>query len=57
MIILNQEYFNENEELFKHGDEPQKIFILVSGVIELYLKISDGELILDQLEEAGCVMN
>ena len=56
-IILNQEFFSQNEEIFKHGDEPQKIFILVSGQIEIYLKISDGELILDTLEESGCVMN
>lgn len=56
-IILNQEFYNENEEIFKHGDEPQKIFILVSGKIEIYLKVSDGELILDTLEESGCVMN
>jgi CRP-like cAMP-binding protein len=56
-IILNQEFYSENEEIFKVGDVPEKIFILVSGQIECFLKISDGELILDTLEESGCVMN
>ena len=43
--------------MFKNGDIPEKIFILASGKIEIYLKISDGEMILDTLEESGCVMN
>ena len=56
-IIVNTEFYYENEEIFKAGDIPDKIFILASGQVEIYLKIADGELMLDTLEEPGCVMN
>ena len=56
-IILKQVNFDENEEIFKQGEVSNKIFILAQGTIELYLNISEGELYLDTIEEAGCVMN
>ena len=56
-LILNRELFDENAEIFKHGEVIDKIYILASGSIELYLNISEGELYLDTLTETGCVMN
>ena len=36
-IIMNQDFYHENEEIFKNGDIPDKIFILASGKIEIFL--------------------
>lgn len=56
-IILTPEIFDENQEIFKEGDIPGKIYILVQGTLELYLTITDGELILDTLKCSGSVLN
>ena len=56
-IILKQQFFDENEEIFKQGEVSKKLYVLAQGTIELYLNISEGELYLDSLVESGCVMN
>lgn len=57
LVILNSEFYNENEEIFKTGDVPGKIYILTSGQIEIFLKTSESEFHLDILDEPGSVMN
>lgn len=56
-INMEKQYFEENQELFKQNEIPPDVFILVSGKIEIYLTISEGELYLDTLEEVGSVLN
>lgn len=60
-VILVQEIFDENQEILRHGEPFDKILILTSGVIEIYVTISgaDGpeEMILDTLDTPGCVLN
>lgn len=56
-IIVKNDIIEENNQIFKNGDVPGKIFILTSGQVELYLKVKDGELLLDTLMEPGCVIN
>jgi CRP-like cAMP-binding protein len=47
--------------MLRHGEVCDKIFVLVTGKIEIFVTISGEngpeELIMDTLEEPGCVMN
>ena len=56
-ISMESQYYEENQELFKQNEIPPEVYILVSGKIEIYLTISEGELYLDTLEEVGSVLN
>mmetsp|Transcript_41304 Transcript_41304/g.62908 ORF Transcript_41304/g.62908 Transcript_41304/m.62908 type:complete len:172 (-) Transcript_41304:761-1276(-) len=55
-IIMKQEFFDENFEIMKQGEYSGKIYILVQGKIEIYVPTSE-DLILDILEEPGCILN
>lgn len=57
IIIMQKEFLQENQEFVKQGKPLDKIYILVSGKIELFLTIAGGDLYLDTLEESGCVLN
>ena len=56
-IIIKQEFYEENYEIIKQAEVSNKIFILVQGKIEIYVNINDEEIILDMLEEPGCILN
>ena len=60
-IILVQKYYDQNEEILRHGQACDKIIILTQGVIEIYVTIPTDngpeELILDTLSKPGCVLN
>ena len=57
ILLLKHELFDENQDLFKQNEECKKLYILVKGRIEIYLSTSEGELIMDLLEEPGCILN
>ena len=39
-IILVQRYYDQNQEILRHGEICDKIIILTQGVIEIYVTIS-----------------
>ena len=55
-IILSNEIFDENQEVFKQGQVSDKVYVLARGKIEIFLTIPEGELLLDTITEPGSVL-
>lgn len=48
--------YDEGEIIFKNGAELDKVYILASGEVEVYVSTADEDLILDTFRENGCIM-
>lgn len=55
MQRVEQEDHDEETVLFTNGDSIDKIYILLNGEIETYLSLPDDDMVLDTLNEPGCV--
>lgn len=48
--------YDEGEIIFKNGSDLDKVYILASGEVEVYVSTADEDLILDTFKESGCLM-
>lgn len=55
-VVLNLDIYDENQEIFKQGQQSDNIYILAHGKIEIFLTIPEGELLLDVITEPGSVL-
>ena len=52
----NQEFFEEGQIIFKHGDRLDKVYVLADGSIDTYLSLHDEDLVLDNLKISGSIL-
>jgi len=53
---IEQVEYEEGAIIFKNGWELERLFILQSGEVEIYVSTTDEDLVLDTLKENGCLM-
>lgn len=53
---LQQEFFEEGQNIFKHGDALTKVYILADGSIDTYLSLHDEDLVLDNIKMSGSIL-
>ena len=53
---LQQEFFEEGQIIFKHGQRLDKVYILADGSIDTYLSLHDEDMILDHLKVSGSII-
>ena len=53
---LSQEFFEEGQIIFKHGDHLDKVYVLADGSIDAFLSLHDEDLVLDNLKISGSIL-
>lgn len=53
---IGHEFYEEGQIIFKTNDDVDKVYILADGAIDIYLSLSDEDLILDSMTVPGCVL-
>ena len=57
ILNLQQEVYQSGEQIIKQGEYYDRVFILASGEVELYLQLPYKEIPLELISEVGCTIN